>query len=208
MDTVPAYACRVKGTDASWRKVLSRPPWWPRGWAPPPLARVGATGTAPSDHSACVDLIPAATWRAYAASRPDTAASPALQAAATIIANRQAIVADARQRPTAYGSVPYIHEAFSATEIDAALRVLASLLSTSDTDEEDQRWHWAVATPAVDAVAAYLDERVCVPRDMGAPPAAEIHRVRVRVCAERGLRSEGSQCRDSGAPPQLAGRGP
>jgi len=33
MDSVPVYACRIKGSEASWRKVLARPPWWPTGWA-------------------------------------------------------------------------------------------------------------------------------------------------------------------------------
>ena len=28
MDTVPAWACRVRGDAASWRKVLSAAPWW------------------------------------------------------------------------------------------------------------------------------------------------------------------------------------
>ena len=34
MDTVPAWACRVRGDAASWRKVLSSAPWWPAGWPP------------------------------------------------------------------------------------------------------------------------------------------------------------------------------
>ena len=27
MDAVPAYACRIKGSASSWRRVLTRPPW-------------------------------------------------------------------------------------------------------------------------------------------------------------------------------------
>lgn len=187
MDAIPAYACRVKGNDASWRKVLSRPPWWPTGWAPPTLVppRLG-TGDVATDGTPCAGVVPAGIepadihvlWRDYARSRQEVALSPALQAVAVIVANRQAIVDDARRRPMVYGRVPFVHDAFSAEQIETALRTLASLLTAA---ADDRKWRRAPATPAVKEVAAYLDERLCVPRDMGAPPAAEVHRVRVRL---------------------------
>ena len=62
-------------------------------------------------------------------------------------------------------------------EVEAALRALVVLLSGSTATEEAR----ARSTPGVAAFAAYLDERLCVPRDMGAPPAAQIHRWRRRL---------------------------
>ena len=50
-----------------------------------------------------------------------------MEAAATIIRNRHAIVKDAQRRPKAYEDVPFLHTA-SAKEVDAALRGLTSLL--------------------------------------------------------------------------------
>ena len=143
---------------------------WPAGWAPRPLHA--------TDEQASESAVPAAVWSRYANGRPTVAQSPALQAAAIIVNNRQAILKDAQRRQPIYSSVPFMHGAASGA-IDEALRAIVSLLVSADGAAEGR----AKATAHVAAVAAYLDERTCVPRDMGGPPAAELHRLRVELCA-------------------------
>ena len=59
----------------------------------------------------------------------------------------------------------------SDDEIDEALRAVAWLLAEGEAAAP------ARTVPLVPELAAYLDERVCVPRDMGAPAAAEIRKL-------------------------------
>ena len=92
--------------------------------------------------------------------------------------NRAAIVADAAKRRALAGA--------SEAEIDEALRGVAALLlgiyapdllsdypfSDLVLDREDAfagEGDFAIAT-----LASFLDKRMCVPRDMGAPAAASI----------------------------------
>lgn len=175
MDDVPAYACRIQGSATSWRKVLARPPWWPTGWAPPALA------PAEKEPAACASAARAAAlWREYARRRRRVAPTAALEAAATIARRREALVRDARRGRSVYGAVPFLGGAMTEDEIDDALRALAALLAGAAGEEEAR----ARATHGIGAVVAYLDERICVPRDMGAPVAAEIHRWRDELSRE------------------------
>jgi glutathione S-transferase len=194
MDSIPPYVCRVKGSAASWRKTLSSAPWWPAGWKPPKLvadAQAGSQADAQGSglqadaqaeaRATAADGVDAldATWRAYARGRPAVAPTPAREAAARIVRNRHAIVRDAQRRRSVYGTCPFMHDT-PPDEIDAALRAFVVLLSEPTAAKEAR----ARSTPGVAAVAAYLDERLCVPRDMGAPPAAQIHQWRRRLESE------------------------
>lgn len=187
---LPQYACRCKGDAQSWRKVLSTAPWWPAGW--PSRGGPGERGdprggtlelseraVAEAFGSVAVSL---AQWREYAKPRPWVAESPAAEAAAAIVRNRHAIVRDAQ----AYGALASGKEGGAdEAEYDLALRAVATMLSAAP-DATDQplkeeggggmRGTEATVAGAA-ALAAYLDDRLCVPRDMGAPPALAIRQL-------------------------------
>jgi len=172
MDTVPVYACRIKGTCESWHKVLAADPWWPKGWAAPQLSKIGADRAARTYGAAAS----AAKWAEYARTRTQVAPSASLEAAATIVRNRQAILKDSCRRRMVYGTVPY-QQGTPTETIDEGLRALVWLLITEINDN-----HEAIAGLAPSVVAstrdcaAYMSARMCVPRDMGMPAALEVHR--------------------------------
>ena len=100
----------------------------------------------------------AETWAAYAADRPWVAPSPDEEAAATILRRRDTIRDDAVRRGVG-----------DADAIEAGLRgVVAGLIDEAHVLALDQD----AATMARD-----LDERLCCPRDLGAPAAAAIRRL-------------------------------
>ena len=177
MDSVPAYACRVKGDAPSWRKVLSTSPWWPAGWPPRggpdergdprggALVLTEAEAVAAYGDGAVSDEL----WAEYARERPHVAPSAAAEAAAALERNAAAIVRDAEKQLA-------LPPGTRTREYEAALRaVTAALLDDAAVDEARQ-------TPFTAAFLDHLDERVCVPRDLGAPPAAAIRALRRRLC--------------------------
>ena len=177
MDSVPAYACRVKGDAPSWRKVLSTSPWWPAGWPPRggpdergdprggALVLTEAEAVAAYGDGAVSDEL----WAEYARERPHVAPSAAAEAAAALERNAAAIVRDAEKQLA-------LPPGTKAREYEAALRaVAAALLDDAAVDEARQ-------TPFAAAFLDHLDERICVPRDLGAPPAAAIRALRRRLC--------------------------
>lgn len=177
MDSVGAYACRVRGDAPSWRKVLSTAPWWPAGWPPRggPDERGDPRGGAL--HLTLEESVVAfgggavsdALWGEYEREREWVAPTAAMEAAAAIVRNAPAILRDA----VAQGVQ-------DATQGDEALRALvAMLLASPQSATPDAGVH-------VNAFAAYLDDRMCVPRDMGAPAAAAIRQLhrRLNVCRD------------------------
>ena len=120
--------------------------------------------TNPDDRTAASDAAASArgaeTWAAYAADRPWVAPSPDEVAAATILRWRDAIRDDAARRGVLSGDVD---------AIEAGLRgVVAGLI--------DEAHVLALAQDAA-TMARDLDERLCCPRDLGAPAAAAIRRL-------------------------------
>lgn len=93
---------------------------------------------------------------------------PGSEAALAVIRNRAAIVKDA--------SIWLVQEGYSessANDIDRALRVVATCLSQRENDES---FHSILdEDTTASSLLSYLVERICVPRDMGAPSAAAIH---------------------------------
>ncbi len=182
MDGVPAYACRVRGDAPSWRKVLSSSPWWPVGWPPRggPDERGDPRGGALvlSEEEAAAEFgggeATGALWADYAEGRPEVAPSPAAAAAAALVGNAEAVVRDAR----AYGALAA--EAPEAAYDEALRRLVGLLLLDQEEGVEEEEAEEAEAEGNVDALAAYLDERVCVPRDMGAPAAAALRTLHLR----------------------------
>lgn len=156
MQLVPAYGARVCGDSVSWRKVLS-------------MAGYGNAGIAPvlqnpevSSKSEVRDDIVEGDWKRYSSSRPYIAPTPQEEAASRIVRNRAAIAADAVGRG-----------ALADSDADVALLGLAALL-VGVISEED-------VGASVAAAAVYLDERMCVPRDMGRLPARVVRKLSERL---------------------------
>ena len=118
--------------------------------------------TNPDDRTASSDAAASArgaeTWAAYAADRPWVAPSPDEEAAATILRRRDTIRDDAVRRGVG-----------DADAIEAGLRgVVAGLIDEAHVLALDQD---------AAAMARDLDDRLCCPRDLGAPAAAAIRRL-------------------------------
>ena len=159
---VPAYACRVKGDASSWRKVLSMAGFGNAGMPPQVVSNMDQMIRSAEIQAAeeCIDVD---LWTEYAASRPYVASSPGAQAALVITRNRNAIIKDMIKR------VPWEKNANlpdNEKDIDAALKDLVESLTTQDNAASD--------LTTAKAIASFLDDRMCVPRDMGAMPAATI----------------------------------
>ena len=152
---IPAYGCRVRGNAASWAKVLSQAGFGNGGSVPE---------TSPDSRTASSDAAASArgaeTWAAYAADRPWVAPSPDEEAAATILRRKDAIRDDAARRRVLSGD---------ADAIEAGLRGVVAGLS-------DEALVLALDDDAA-AMARDLDERLCCPRDLGAPAADSIRRL-------------------------------
>ena len=155
MQDMPAYSCRVKGDPTSWHKVLAVAGY---GNAGRPLSPASARGRQLAAASPDVS-VSQGVWGSYCDGRPAVAPTAELEAATVLLRNRRAIVADAA-RSMRRGQ----------DEVEVALRALVARLGGIAEGDE------AAEAPAdvAAALAAHLDTRVCVPRDLGAPPAAAL----------------------------------
>lgn len=167
MDRVPEYACRIKGDASSWRKVLLMAGFGNAG-APP---QVGANMDSMMEQEALAakSIIDEELWKEYASTRHYLAATPQTEAAATISRNRKAISIDVLK---AADRSRWKDKGLPTTdaELDEALRAMVLML----LDDYNDNVHSTTTTHAVGALAGFLDERMCVPRDMGAMSAASI----------------------------------
>ena len=162
--------------------MLSSAPWWPAGWpdrgGPEERGdpRGGALALGEIEAAECFGSVAVsdARWQEYASrAAAAVAPSPAAEAAVTIVRNRELVLRDAQ----ACRALPADAD---AAAYDAALRAVVCMLAadgdtsacTSDADAAGSE-----ATPGADGLAAYLDERLCVPRDMGAPAALAIRQL-------------------------------
>jgi hypothetical protein len=95
--------------------------------------------------------------------------TPQAQAALTILSNREAIIRDAVKRaataPWSAGNLPK-----TEAKIEEAMKGLVQVLLHQDIPGDD-------SSQAIGALAGFLDERMCVPRDMGAMSAASLKKV-------------------------------
>ena len=108
-------------------------------------------------------------WTAYAADRDYVADTPAVEAAQIITKNREAIITDTVKRATTDRTWKETDLPDSPTEVDETLREMVEVLLNDDSDLLTN-----ASRRTVGSLAAFLDERMCVPRDMGCPPAATI----------------------------------
>lgn len=161
MDALPCYSCRVKGRGETWRRVL-------RAHHPDLDLTDASAAEPPIDVPTKKSFKPDKIWSRYADEKPYLASTPAGEAAARIVRDRDTI---AEAASTACGAARLSDES-----ADAALRELCDALVSSDGGDPD-----AVAMAAAklsgDAreVAAYLDGGGGgiweVPRDIGVLPA-------------------------------------
>ena len=102
----------------------------------------------------------ASRWTEYASVRPHVAETASAEAAAHLIRGHVSIARDACQRMGLEG----------VEALDAPLRAVAWLLAGATGSDAEI----AKQTDGLEPLVAYLDERVCVPRDMGGPAAAAL----------------------------------
>lgn len=176
-----AYGARVQGNARSWRKVLAMAGFGNAGEAPELLPE-GQTSPAPTPPPAApLSAGAALAWAEYAGARAHVAAHPAAEAAARLLRNREAVGADAVEKG-----------ALAQPALDEALRLAVQLLlelappagaGASDDEGGAARLEQAcarlgaadaAAASSVAALAAHLEGRLCVPRDMGVHPARAI----------------------------------
>ena len=181
MDSVPAYTCRIKGDAPSWRKVLFREPWWPDTDLWHPRETVGPKGELCLDDTTCVEVygsvdVSKFTWQAYAKLRPSIGPTPATQAALVLLQNYKAVSFDAEQWMKEQG-----YDESELDSLDEDLReIMCALLNIDDGTQSDSEINNLSL-----ALLTYLDSRVCVPRDMGAPVANCIRQLKFRVDQHR-----------------------
>ena len=166
---VPAYACKVRGDLSSWRKVLTMAGFGNAGNVPEMVAsRMEELADAEKEPlSEAEETNQQDLWNTYAATRPYVAASPREEAAAVLIRNREKIMQDAAKN-CANSSLIDNNET-----LDEAMRSLATLLCDSGKFSEDIVMACEEKRGTeLRSLAAFLDDRMCVPRDMGALSAA------------------------------------
>ncbi|KAJ1461475.1 hypothetical protein M885DRAFT_507495 [Pelagophyceae sp. CCMP2097] len=167
---IPAYFSRVRGDAPSWARVLESQGFGNGGAVPEVLS-------AESDFDAYLndEARTSVLWRAYAAERDGLGRSPAREVATRIVRNSDAISKDALKIA-----------AISPEDADEGLRCLAALLLDDKNCVEGPPFPATPDSPELANAArcaAYLVDRLCVPRDMGAPPAAALRRLAKRLAA-------------------------
>ena len=173
-EMIPEYACRVRGDPSSWRKVLTMAGFGNAGVPPLVSTRMDDENVKESAPLALQEVEKQqAVWDKYAATRPYVASSAGQEAASVLIRNRELIVKDVAKRVGVKSNIFDLPS--NEKDLDLAMRSLACVLCDDrydkDTVEECKNDSY------VKAIALFLDERMCVPRDMGAMSAACIKRL-------------------------------
>mmetsp|Transcript_26210 Transcript_26210/g.47627 ORF Transcript_26210/g.47627 Transcript_26210/m.47627 type:complete len:427 (+) Transcript_26210:3-1283(+) len=181
--TVPAYACRVRGNPSSWRKVLTMAGYG-NGGVPPAVGErmddLGLEeGRVQTEEERCRDQ---GLWDEYRETRPYLAETPSAEAGRVLLGNREAIVADTLKRA---GALEGKGIPLDEKGLDEAMRALATILIYGDEEDGHYDEIGTASKEANDvngvfAMAKFLDERMCVPRDMGTMSADAIKRLAVQ----------------------------
>ena len=163
---VPVYACKVRGDPSSWRKVLTMAGFGNAGSVPDLVAsRMNELGTSEGDPlSELQEKEEQDLWETYAATRPYLTASAREEAAATLVRNREAVARDVTKNCDD-ASLNNDQEV-----LEQAMRSLSVLLCGEN--KFSKSIIEACEGTEVSSLAAFLDERMSVPRDMGALSAA------------------------------------
>jgi len=179
MNNVPAYACRIRGDGPSWRKVLYREPWWPSEETWHPRDTVGPKGELKASEDEVVSMFgdtnaEDCVWESYVKSHPHVASSSTNEAAACLVRNHEQITFDMIKWSSEWG-----YEEYSSHDVDKELRFITHSLSISNDDNTDEmeaqaQLHNESIAPII---LEYLQDRMCIPRDMGAPSASKLQRI-------------------------------
>ena len=170
---VPAYACRVKGDASSWRKVLTMAGFGNAGL--PPDLQQNVQSRITTELETAASIVQPDLWKDYRASRSYVATTPAAEAAMIMTQNRDRILADARKQKQK------LFSDHDEIDLDNSMRALVALLVAPTTSQSDKGITTSCSydlsglgdqAEGVGKLALFLDERMCVPRDMGAMSAA------------------------------------
>ena len=172
MDRIPAYVCRVKGDASSWRKVLSMAGFG-NAFVPSEI-EANMEELARKEAVAAKSTMDQGMWTDYASSRSYLAVTPQAEAALVMTRNREAIFADALKRGE---TSPWKDKglATSESELDEFMRAMVHALFEDNEDVD--------VAQGVLALAGFLDERMCVPRDMGTMSASAIKKLAWKLTA-------------------------
>lgn len=123
-----------------------------------------------------------ALWEEYISTRPYLAKTPSAEAGRILMSNREAIVKDTLKRASTLEGSGLPLE--SEKGLDNAMLALATILiygneDDGQYDELETAAKEATHVKGVYAMAKFLDERMCVPRDMGTMSANAIKRLSV-----------------------------
>ena len=185
---IPAYACHVKGDSSSWRKVLGMAGYGNMGNVPFDIKERMTKQNdkevelflSPDDHAREMKL-----WMEYRVAREYLAESPSAEAAAIVFRNRNAIVTDIEKRVKFTKEWKEKLPLQKENGLDNAMRTLIYLLLQEGKSMDDilaiQDDIDISLLNDVGMLAAFLDERMCVPRDMGEMSAAAIKRIATRL---------------------------
>ena len=182
MEGIPAYACRVRGNPSSWRKVLMMAGYGNGGVPPSVIERVEDLG--------CEEGLPQSEedrakdqklWDEYRLTRGYLAETPSAEAGRVLMSNREGIVIDTLKRADSLqnSGIPLDEKG-----LDSAMLALATILVYGSKEDGCYNELEVAAKEARDdtgvyALAKFLDERMCVPRDMGMMSADSLKRLAV-----------------------------
>ncbi|KAL7471820.1 hypothetical protein ACHAXS_012129 [Conticribra weissflogii] len=178
--TVPAYACRVQGNPSSWRKVLTMAGYGNAGVPPSVVERMEDFDL--DDRRAQTEeerILDQQLWDSYISTRPYLALTPSAEAGRVLLNNRNAIVKDTLKRA---GSLEGMDIPLDEKGLDDTIRALATILiygcaENGHYNELETASKEAMNVRGVLDMAGFLDQRMCVPRDMGCVSAAAIKRL-------------------------------
>ena len=173
MDRIPEYACRVKGNASSWRKVLTMAGFGNAGV--PTEIKGNMDDLVAKEETIAQECIDLDVWKQHASKYPYVASTPYLEVASIITRNHEAICQDIIKQS---GKPAWNNWGLpdSLSSADLAIRKLVKLLidggdiNSLHPGGED-----------VGVLATFLDERMCVPRDMGFMSAAVIKNLSVQL---------------------------
>lgn len=124
-------------------------------------------------------------WKEYSSTRTYLAQSPGSEAAATLVRNREAILKDVEKRIKFTKGWKEKLPLEKENGMNDAMCALTYLLLQEEKSKEDiiavQEEMNGGLLRDVGVVASFLDERMCVPRDMGEMSAAAIKRIAARL---------------------------
>jgi len=178
-ELIPEYPCRIKGDASSWRKVLTTAGYGNAGSVPSTVLKrmqEGSLRDISIPLSTDEEKLHQSIWDTYAASRPWVSNNPAMEAASIVTRNREAIIMDFSKRKNSNGNIE-IEKGLPVVgdELDTCMRAIVCLLCKDNFGEDIMKECSDVS--GVRELTLFLDERMCVPRDMGSLSAQSMKKL-------------------------------